>query len=1510
MKNKNKIIAENRLIFRGAPESFGDNLGKIEKQVQASAPDPSADIIDEKAIDNKIVATEYAINKLPFSAEKKAEIKSHLDKLLDERTAQLQQIDTGTKDALISIAEQTSKDLDEFNSRPGVKEFFQLAADAQEVAKKIAEEREKAEKFIELHQKNGEELANYINSATTVDEVEMMKKMEIYSESNVNLFNSFENIVNLQDDFAQAKQDRRDVLNGLIGESANYTQQIFKPSDKNKSGLVATAHKLQMPNSRAEYSITKSKLENSLLFLRRNIYLSTRDEKYKSYFDESQEKMTTKLLTDANQAIDAETDENSHSKDMVKAEVGKIVGEFDFIQRLQSTDVTKAFQANTDFIQKLAGLKNELGFGELAVSGASSAAELFKVPGLSGLKDLKTTDPDLYDVFVRVIDEYQQQAKALADSMVMQSPEMMEIKRDQQELKVKAQALIDTFQSLMEQIQEEGQDQPSDIFMDKVHKMVDELQNDPIYKKFSAENPAMTNFIKIKTINGGINKSIDDSLSKLETSLASSYKFSQGIAKICHSLNSIHGVGTGWKGLLIDASKFAAAIAGAVIAVYAIASTGGLGAGPIAFIANSVIVSGAATAAGTYAEIIHRGDLSTVDRKSFLKSWATGALFCGAAGIAAKPFGVVWGGGVGKVNQLLAKSKFDWLSNFGKRGLTNAPMKLPQFLQGEGLGSEMGRELIQETFEEGLEGVARAAAPDNPYLGFALSLMGSSYGIAKGVSTSARFSPAPNVEGTIDNDGIILEYSSPEGVRDLLISQGATPEIIASFDQIGEVNSNKGGILIRIKKALNQLELQDISEALNLAEEIEDPAVKKTSIEVANELLGGAFMKSKEAFMKTAAKFKSISTSLQSNAKELATIFETKFQEQGVTFGMSGGQILQAIYETVVEFAGGKVDIQTFARNFKIGEIVDIHTRTGAIIEGQWILDHFDRSTGIATLRVANPTDVSDAAVRIQRPYNRILKGTNPSAKVPNLSPHPNEVVIKPIEIITNKAPGRFSNLPENFVIRLRTAQGSPIGEIIRDKSGLILRNNKRDNFIRLPLGEITTIGRNHADSGFFGIHDPRISGSHLSVFAFNSNTDGLLNIVVKDIGSTNGTTAELAVGLKKPQDRPPEGFDPVKEPLKVSDDIINEARKKTEQFMLTEEILNSGLFRIEKTINIDGKKFHIGPVYQFEGHSRNYSMMMVDTGNGKLLPRLLYQSSSGGEWFSTRSIRKSDNYLEKGALHIQDRYQRDEYGYIESYSNGQPIILPSEKVRTIAAAYTEAQVHDNISQYLENQKAKGNVTITKRVFDLEFFELESPTRKETSTYESEVHLVSDSDVLMRDFGVQQYMPAMLNQEGSRNAAHYFRSLDNHYPQGFIPDFRNGPIGQARIINHNQLGLVKAEKYLGRLNGKPVEWTICYETAQSKDNQRRVWISSIRMANSSVTTYGTIGSYLFTGLLSHKPLDYSTQVTSLRMGVDRRPYSTEYNPKTKQWEPKYDDITPLLDNLLPIRQFRQARGIY
>ena len=131
------------------------------------------------------------------------------------------------------------------------------------------------------------------------------------------------------------------------------------------------------------------------------------------------------------------------------------------------------------------------------------------------------------------------------------------------------------------------------------------------------------------------------------------------------------------------------------------------------------------------------------------------------------------------------------------------------------------------------------------------------------------------------------------------------------------------------------------------------------------------------------------------------------------------------------------------------------------------------------------------------------------------------------------------------------------------------------------------------------------------------------------------------------------------------------------------------------------------------------------------------------------------------------------------------------------------------------------------------------------------------------------------------------------YPDGFIPDF-SSPIREY-TGRQTLLGETTYREYTATLNGEPVIWTVAEAAGD------RVWIQGIRYQDVLVTDFGTYDRVIDSGILTSKPLEYTSQLGNLPAEYRRPVERTDGGPA------HYEDITPLLRELEPIRRYREAR---
>lgn len=324
----------------------------------------------------------------------------------------------------------------------------------------------------------------------------------------------------------------------------------------------------------------------------------------------------------------------------------------------------------------------------------------------------------------------------------------------------------------------------------------------------------------------------------------------------------------------------------------------------------------------------------------------------------------------------------------------------------------------------------------------------------------------------------------------------------------------------------------------------------------------------------------------------------------------------------------------------------------------------------------------------------------------------------------------------------------------------------------------------------------------------------------------------------------------------------IEQASIDPNQFELTRTLLAKQEFKPVNLLTIGKKEFLVGK--PIGGKSPGFLVMFYeDPATKKLMPRLADLSLSGRSWRVTPGV----------------------YG---SYSKG------------VGIHYTqETRAHKNISRYIEQSVANGNTVIHPSGESIDdHFTLGrrgEKTQAEWYTFDKEISRYDDKGVLKQ---FQQYPPGRLTEKRfGQNAdlSDKFRNFDFSSPElkAFLPDFTKPPV-ETDVLKQTFLGETTLETYTASLNGRPVEWVMAY------DKDGRVWIERIAFLDREVNSYGVMPEVIDSGCLTNKPFEYDQQIDALKFGEDYFEHTRDIG---------YQDITPLLDNLYPIQEFRRARNI-
>jgi len=316
-------------------------------------------------------------------------------------------------------------------------------------------------------------------------------------------------------------------------------------------------------------------------------------------------------------------------------------------------------------------------------------------------------------------------------------------------------------------------------------------------------------------------------------------------------------------------------------------------------------------------------------------------------------------------------------------------------------------------------------------------------------------------------------------------------------------------------------------------------------------------------------------------------------------------------------------------------------------------------------------------------------------------------------------------------------------------------------------------------------------------------------------------------------------------------------------------------------SIQVGDQKFYFSPV--LVGSNRHEVVIMYTVKNGFILPRLLYKSQSGGNWRGTS-------------------------GYIDYYDDGSLIFDKGQQ-------YTQGtRLNSKIADHLEGQmELMGQKDLNLKCLETFFYvpnQLRYKNADKLYTFRTEVAVEAHSGQ-SKDNPLLQVLhecpPGWCFSSSVKHGHQTFSNYKEYIEQvvnptlentSFMPAFNKKNCEQSYYMGHPLLSDHKNGKLekdiliricMGTLNGKQVEWHM------ATDRVGRVWIDSIRYKDNPVSTYGTDTQVIDSGILVNKPLEYAHACTKLQDGTDKYLF-----------DETYDDITPLLVNLLPIQKFKEA----
>ena len=311
----------------------------------------------------------------------------------------------------------------------------------------------------------------------------------------------------------------------------------------------------------------------------------------------------------------------------------------------------------------------------------------------------------------------------------------------------------------------------------------------------------------------------------------------------------------------------------------------------------------------------------------------------------------------------------------------------------------------------------------------------------------------------------------------------------------------------------------------------------------------------------------------------------------------------------------------------------------------------------------------------------------------------------------------------------------------------------------------------------------------------------------------------------------------------------------KKNQNQLAKELLSDDRFKPVASVKTGEQTFYLSQIFKSSG-KRDMAIMYTRNNDGEVMARWLYKSKSDGGWRS--SPGKEDN----------GRYSKGQYIHYTQETK------PSKDIVMLMDALYKKDMTLRISDDISNNfvlldlKFKGSHTYNREIFKYETDKLSEFT---------------------------ECVPGLCFKSGTKDYQQLLRNLDFKRKglEGFIPDFKYRP-KYSYYSSHTLIeGKIKFEVFEGTLEGRKIEWHM------ASDEKGRVWIDRINFSKGKISSYGVYEEVIDSGVLTNKPIEYRNQAGGLK----------EKDYRELNSHPEYIDITPLLDNLEPIKRYREARGI-
>ena len=359
--------------------------------------------------------------------------------------------------------------------------------------------------------------------------------------------------------------------------------------------------------------------------------------------------------------------------------------------------------------------------------------------------------------------------------------------------------------------------------------------------------------------------------------------------------------------------------------------------------------------------------------------------------------------------------------------------------------------------------------------------------------------------------------------------------------------------------------------------------------------------------------------------------------------------------------------------------------------------------------------------------------------------------------------------------------------------------------------------------------------------------------------------------------------------------------------------------FPPSKKVEVGGKIFYLSRIF-LEDERKSCVLYTKDTRTREMVSHFLYQSKSSGFWRVTPYIEPSQD---ASGLSVPGRFSKGSGLHYTQETALNPALLNALELLESEGKVEELHCSSLLSAFVVSPDF---VTYGPNYFASRVRVLEISDRGLQACLKTSLEYMPGSCFIV-PLGVEESNPVASSagdsvagsgdpaagdpSAASDPAGEPFSSVEDlqavierinreiYSVEGFVPQFTGDPVKCFRLT-HSMLGAVFIEVYSARLGRHPLEWFM----ARTVD-EKHIWIERISLVDSVVSDYGTNSTFLNSGFLTNKTIEYSHNISG-KIFEFKNPQNLSEPLVVLLEGTDYSLITAILEMLLPVKNFRRA----